>query len=139
MPAPPEPSPTGFPAWEVAVDLAALVVSLVTSLIVGTWTLAKGQGRGDKKLAETKLDLERKIDAETDNTVHDFGETVAAIRQKMTDMELWNRDTFVTKSTFDVVMQQLRSDAERLEDKIDNRFDRLEAKLERENKLVGGK
>ena len=71
--------------------------------------------------------------------MHDFGETVAAIRQKMTDMELWNRDTFVTKSTFDVVMQQLRSDAERLEDKIDNRFDRLEAKLERENKLVGGK
>ena len=99
------------------------------------------------------LNIERKIDEETDNTVHDFGETVAAIRQKMTDMELWNRDTFVTKSTFDVVMQQLRSDAERLadridgrfdrleakEDKIDSRFDRLEAKLERESKLMGGK
>ena len=139
MPAPPDPSPTQFPAWEVAVDLAALVVSLVTSLIVGTWTLARGQGKIDKKQVETMRNIERKIDEETDKTVHDFGETVAAIRQKMTDMELWNRDTFVTKTTFDLVMQQLRSDAERLADKIDSRFDRIEAKLERENKLVGGK
>lgn len=139
MAVPPDPQSTGFPIWEGGVALATLVLSFIMSAITGTWILGKSRNKLTEKIDEARLELERKINDETDVAVHDFGETVAAIRQKMTDMELWNRDTFVTKSTFNVIMQQIRSDTERLEDKIDSRFDRIEAKLDRDQKVVGGK
>ena len=135
----PDPQSTGFPIWEGGVALATLVLSFVMSAISGTWILGKSRNKLTEKIDEARLELERKIDHETDQAVHDFGETVSAIRAKINEMELWNRDNFVNKTTFNVVLTQLRSDSERLEDKIDARFDRLEAKLDREAKLVGGK
>ena len=135
----PDPQASWFPFWEAGVALATLVLSFVISAISGTWILGKSREKLSEKIDEAKLELERKIHDETDNSVHDFGETVSAIRTKMNEMELWNRDNFVNKATFNVVLAQLRSDAERLEDKIDRRFDRIEAKLDGEHKIIGSK
>ena len=139
MTAPPDPQATGFPLWEGAVAFAALILSVIVSAVTGTWNLGKSRNETDEKIAEIRLELERQIDVETDQAVHDFGETVSAIRAKINEMELWNRDNFVNKATFNTVFAQVRADTERLEDKIDARFDRLEAKLDREQKAVGGK
>lgn len=126
----PDPQATGFPIWEGGVALATLVLSFIMSAISGTWILGKSRTKLTEKIDEIRLELERKIDQETDIAVHDFGETVSAIRQKMTDMELWNRDTFVTKATFNLVAAQNRDFWQRFEDKMDKRLDRIEEKLD---------
>lgn len=55
---------------------------------------------------------------------HEVGETGLAIRQKIHDVELFTRDTFVEKEHFE------RS-IERIETSIDKLGDRLEAKIDR--------
>jgi hypothetical protein len=135
----PDPQSSGFPLWEVGVALATLILSFVMSAISGTWILGKSRSKLSEKIDEARLDLERKIDQEIDTVNRNFGETVTAAKTKMTEMELWGRDNYVNKATFNVVMAQLRSDSERLEDKIDRRFDRLEAKLDDNHKAIGSK
>lgn len=111
--------------------LATLVLSFVVSAISGTWILGKSRAKLTEKIDEVRLELERKIDQETDIAVHDFGETVSAIRAKINEMELWNRDTFVTKATFNLVAAQNRDFWQRFEDKLDRRLDRIELKLDK--------
>lgn len=127
----PDPQTTGFPIWEGGVALATLVLSFVVSAISGTWILGKSRAKLTEKIDEVRLELERKIDQETDIAVHDFGETVSAIRAKINEMELWNRDTFVTKATFNLVAAQNRDFWQRFEDKLDRRLDRIELKLDK--------
>jgi hypothetical protein len=100
-------------------------------LLGGTWTLARSRGKLIEKIDEAKLELDRRINAETDTAFKQFGETVAALRQKMNEMELWNRDNFVSKGTFTAVMGEIKENQRRLEEKIDRRFDKIDEKLDR--------
>ena len=86
-----------------------------------------------KRIDEAKIELNQHIDAEDDRVVNQFGETVSAIRQKMTDMELWNRDNFVSQRAFDSIVTDIRDAWKRFEDKIDRRFDTLDRKLSKLN------
>lgn len=80
-------------------------------------------------IAAVKLELNTRISDERDLTISRFGETVNALRQKINDMELWNRDNFVNRRTFDGHMADTRESLKRLEDKLDARFDRIDQKL----------
>lgn len=81
------------------------------------------------QIDESKNELTNLVDVETDKATHQFGETVSAIRSKISDMELWNRDNFVNNRTFETVVSDIR----RLEDKIDRRFDAVDRKLSKMN------
>lgn len=118
-------------AAAVALTLEALQLEDILAAIRGTWILGKSRAKFTEKIDEVRLELERKIDQETDIAVHDFGETVSAIRAKINEMELWNRDTFVTKATFNLVAAQNRDFWQRFEDKLDRRLDRIELKLDK--------
>ena len=124
------PDPQGFGLWEVLIALGMLGVNFIGAIVGGTWVLARSRAKVVEKIDAARLELEQKINVETDHVTHDFGETVSAIRQKMNDMELWNRDNFVNKSTFNSVMDQWRSWFVRFEDKMDKRLDRIDAKLD---------
>ena len=106
------------------------MVNFIGAVVGGTWVLARSRAKVVEKIDAARLELEQKIHIETDQTTHNFGETVNAIRQKMNDMELWNRDNFVSKSTFSTVMEQWRTWFVRFEDKMDKRLDRIDAKLD---------
>ena len=123
MPAPPDPQLTSFSVWELAFAAGTLVLSFVVSVVSGTWIIGN-------KINEATQALDRKITGEIDVTTQRFGETVAAARQKMTDMELWNRDTFVSKGTFNLVISQIRESWQRFEDNIGKRLDRIEDKID---------
>jgi hypothetical protein len=129
MPVTPDPQTTNVTFWEVAIAGATLVMSFIISAISGTWILGKSRQKLVEKIDEVKLELERKINEDTETAVHDFGETVSAIRTKINEVELWNRDNFVSKSTFNTVQDQWRVWFTRFEDKIDKRFDQIDAKL----------
>ncbi len=142
-------------AWLIAIGVGALFVNLIGAVIGGTWVLSKSNEKLLEKI-DTKIKNERiSIDAvlaSTENEAKDerkeidthlinigvdiensrkwFGEGMAAIREKITQTELWNRDNFVSKSTFGNVIKDLKDFFTRFEDKLDLRFNRLESKID---------
>jgi len=61
---------------------------------------------------------------------HEFGETAAALRTKIHDVETWNRDTFVRKDSFEMVIGRLEKSLEKLGDKIEDRIEKLADRLQ---------
>lgn len=82
-----------------------------------------------KKISEATAELETRMKVAAESERHGYGESVLAVRQKISDMELWNRDNFVNKRTFDGVMADTRDTLRRMEDKIERGFDRIDRKL----------
>lgn len=118
---------------QIALAAATLVVNLIAAVIGGTWAIARESKELSEKIDAAKLEMDRRIDSETDNSLKQFGETMTAVRQKITDMELWNRDNFVNSRTFETIVGDIRDAWRRLEDKIDRRFDTLDRKLSKMN------
>jgi hypothetical protein len=116
--------------WEFFVAVGGLFANLIATAIGGTWALARNNNKLVDKFHE-QMDLERReIDIKIDSLAHNFGESVAAIRQKVTEVELWNRDNLVSKSTFQQVISDFRIALQRFEDKLDTRLGRIESKLD---------
>jgi hypothetical protein len=126
--------------FEVGIAAVTFGVSLMGSAIAGTWVLGKSRDKVHAKInavateINEKIDaktreLENKINSEADISSNRFGDSLSAMRQKLTDVELWNRDNFVSKQTFTLVIQETRSSWQRFEDKLDKRLDMIEAKL----------
>lgn len=120
----------GMTLWEVLIASGMLMVNFIGAIVGGTWALARDRAKLIAKMDEDKAALERQINDKTNEAMHNFGETVSAIRAKITEMELWNRDNFVSKGTFQTVVEQIRQSWQRFEDKIDKRLDRIDAKLD---------
>jgi hypothetical protein len=128
--------------WLIIITGCGLLVNLVGAIVGGTWILSKNSEKLLNKINE-RITLERKeidfrltqIEAEAENGLDEtrkwFGENMAAIREKITQTELWNRDNFVNKNTFQVVMKDFKDFFTRFEDKLDLRFNRLESKLDK--------
>jgi hypothetical protein len=116
--------------WEFVVAIGGLVVNLLAAVIGGTWVLSKNNTKLLGKFYK-QLDLERReIDIKIENVAHYFGESVSAIRTKVTEVELWNRDNLASKTTFQQVIADFRSTLQRFEDKLDKRLGRIESKLD---------
>lgn len=56
---------------------------------------------------------------------HEFGETASALRTKIHEMETWNRDTFVRKDSFEMIIGRLEKSIEKMGDKIEDRIEKL--------------
>lgn len=132
----------------VVSDLA-IYISGTTAIALGayavklTWQLSRVEKevradavKGDKELGvsmEAQIDnLQRDMGKfhhsgmeRSDVIVREFGETVAAVRQKIHDVETWNRDTFVRKDSFEMVVGRLEKSIEKLGDKIEDKLERL--------------
>jgi hypothetical protein len=129
--------------------LAALIAggSLVLQLVmnVGTfiWSLSRSKNATDEKIARKDKDLsadmaalERRMKDAVDQVIRDCGEMGQALRQKIAETdkkayetELWTRDNLVSKPTFNIVTSDIRRTLDKLVDRVDERFDRLEDKL----------
>lgn len=57
----------------------------------------------------------------------EFGETGAALRQKINEVELWNRDNFVRRDTFSAVTASWHGEVRTRFEKIDEKIDRVVA------------
>lgn len=114
----------------LADDLATYAGAAAAILVAGVGGLLKlGNIAIKKQIDALRLELTQINHVEIDDAVNQFGETVSAVRQKITEMELWNRDNFVNVRTFDSIVTDMRDAWRRLEDKIDRRFDMVDRKL----------
>jgi septal ring factor EnvC (AmiA/AmiB activator) len=87
------------------------------------WALGRVLG---EKVAELKIEIRQRAEEDMRN----YGETAAAIRQKISDVELWNRDTFVRRDEFKTSLDQVNRNIESLRTNLDEKIDRLDTKLD---------
>lgn len=117
--------------------VAGFVVNVIVLAITGTWALSR-HGRAIesaiyKSRQETDVEIDKlrmELRTEHDDFLRRFGDSLAAIRQKMTDVELWARDEFVRRDDFYRILDGINKSIAALGDKIDARIDKLEGKIE---------
>lgn len=120
----------------VYIAVGTLFVTIIAHAVRVTWKMRdiEKEVREDfdahvENLQRDVVRIEREIMARADGIRHETGETGAAIRQKIHDVEVYSRDTFVRKDNFEQAIQRLESAmdraADRLEDKLDKAIDRL--------------
>ena len=83
-----------------------LVVNLIVLAVGGTRAI----GRLETSLRETIEKSRKEIDERLDAQSRDFGETISALRQKIHEVELWARDTFMRRDGFYKVQEQLSAE-----------------------------
>lgn len=55
---------------------------------------------------------------------NEFGETCAAIRQKIHDIEVFSRDHFVSKDSFEALASRFERTLEKMTDRLETKFDK---------------
>lgn len=118
------------------------LVAVIGAVGGGVWKISRIEKSIRDDGSESDVELRDHLEAQIENLEHDLqkhqsdtvsrfetlrhevGETGSAIRQKIHDVEIFARDSFVPKEHFE------RS-VERIENSIDKLGDRLEAKIDR--------
>lgn len=111
----------------VLLGALGFVLNVIVLLVGGTWKLS----RVEKAIKEDISRHQQYTDAEFAKVRREFGETASAIRQKLHEMELWSRDHFVLRPSFDVALAQVTDAIQTMEEKIEVRLTRMESKIER--------
>jgi hypothetical protein len=94
-------------------------------------------GTGIWKFAQVKTDLlaaiaasGKEIDERIDQQSRQFGETAAALRTKISEVEIYIRDHYVKKETFGPLMAEIKTDIKSFGEKIEGRLERMEGKID---------
>lgn len=115
----------------------ATVIAVVGYAVKLTWKFRDLEKEmredSDDKIKSIKADYDKAVREhmnDLDTMRHEFGETVAAVRTKIHDVEMWNRDTFVRKDSFEMVIGRLEKSIEKLGDKIEDRIDKMVERIQ---------
>jgi hypothetical protein len=103
-----------------------IITALVGMACGGLWKLTRVEKALSDKIEESKEDVERKQEEHSRN----FGETIAAIRQKVADVELYGANNYVRRDSFYKVQETISQDIKSLGAQMEARFVRLEAKID---------
>jgi hypothetical protein len=107
--------------------IAAFGLNLAILVIGGTWRLS----RLDVSLREAITKARDEVEDRQDSITREYGEAVAAIREKVTQVELWGRDNYVRRDGFYKVRDEIAADVKSLRIEIVNRLERMETKMDK--------
>lgn len=135
-----------MPDAQFTLPLAGFILTVIGMSVAGARALSKMEARltdrisqVESKNTEKLSQNESKIDDLISKQYHDFGESLTAIRTKITEVELYGRDNFVRREGFYAVQKQLTDDMKVLGEKLDTRLERMEDKLDSARKTQMGK
>lgn len=118
--------------YGIYVGLASLAVAIVAHAVRATWALSRVEKElrdyFDAQIDNMQRDvvkLERAGSERGETLRHEFGETGNALRTKIHEVETWNRDTFVRKDSFEMVISRIEKSMEKAVDKIENRIETM--------------
>jgi Sec-independent protein translocase protein TatA len=106
--------------------IAAFTLNLVVLIVGGTWRLS----RLDVSLRDAITEARDEIEARQDRLAREYGEAVSAIREKVNQVELYCRDTFVRRDSFYKVSGDITEDMKSLRNEIIDRLERMETKID---------
>lgn len=104
----------------------SLLGTLVAFALGGLWKLTRVETALREDIHKSRDEIEEKQERYT----HDIGETVAAIRQRIADVELYGANNYVRRDGFAMVQNQLTADINKLGDRIETRLSKLETKID---------
>lgn len=106
--------------------IAALVLNVTVAIVGLTWGLSK-----IRDTVRDQIDARREeVDEDIEKLRREFGETSAALRTKVTEVELWARDNLVKKDSFGVVTDRISTELKNFAERIDRRLERMEEKID---------
>lgn len=112
------------------VQTFTLVISLILSLITvaagGVWKLSRVEQALREAITQSRDEVEQK----NEKHIHDVGESLQAIRQKMSELELDMSKNYVRRDGYYKERAELSADIKELGDRIEKRLDRMEAKID---------
>jgi|SRR5579885_1687512 len=136
----------------IIIAIGQLLLTLAAMLIGGTWALSRYNSQVSEQfnkslnelnekhteaLIEFKSEnskaheeLEKRLTDKIEEATRRYGEALTALREKITQVELWNRDNFVSKGTFRTVVEDFKTMSEKSDNRIDLRLDRMERKID---------
>lgn len=113
-----------------------LNIGTIVALVGGVASIVWKLSRVEKEIRD---DMDAQIDnlqrdvqgltrdslGRTETLRHETGEMGSAIRQKIHDVEMFTRDTFVRKDTFEAVMNRIEKSIEKLGDRLEEKIDKM--------------
>jgi len=113
----------GVAEW---VAIAALALNVVVAIVGVTWGIAR-----IKEAVRAEIDAHRdRFSGDIDELRKGFGETVAALRQKISEVELYAANQYVRREGFYEVQKQLAGDIKAMGEQIAARLERMELKID---------
>lgn len=109
------------------VALASVGINFMVIVLTSQHYAIKNAETRQQELTKLELAMRDYADVATRR----FGETILAAREKAAQAELWNRDNFIDKTTFNIAVGDIKETSRRLEEKIDRNFKDLDRKLEK--------
>lgn len=119
--------PENASIWIAGLTFAAGVIAYAVKI---TWAI-RDLGEGLRADMETRSSQRDQSNIERDATLRrELGETFHAQRTKIHEVEMWSRDTFVRKDSFELVVGRLESSIEKLGDRLENKLEKLVDKIQ---------
>ena len=123
----------------VIVGLVSFVGSILASGASLSWKARGVVEEADKKVEAKATELRSEFKKAHEDFLKDVSETFIAIRQKIVDVEIWNRDNFVRREDFTAIVTGLNRSIEALGSKIDARLQEMRAERTEDNKAIEDK
>lgn len=117
----------------IYIAIGTFCLAIVVYAVRLTWQVSRiekeQQEYTDAKIDNLQQDM-AKLEREGVGVLrHDTGEMGSAIRQKIHEMETWNRDTFVRKDSFELVIGRLEKSMEKLGDRVEEKLEKFWEKV----------
>lgn len=115
----------------VGLGIAGFVLQGLALAIGGVWKFTQMEQRITGTISQHRKEIDEEHTSAIEALRRECGESVAAIRQKVHEIETWSRDHFVRRDSFEVVVREIRDAISAQGANLDKRLDRIDAKLDR--------
>lgn len=106
--------------------IAGFALNLGVIVVGGIWKLSQLEGSLRKAIEDSRKEIDDRIDVQA----REFGETVAALRQKIHEIELHAANNFVRRDGFYKVKEELSAELRSFHDEVKDDLRRLEEKVD---------
>lgn len=109
---------------------SSLVLTIIAQVWGGSWKLSGKLSDMEKGLTKAINDSKEEVEEKQDRAVHDFGETIAALKEHVREVEMFMRDKYIEKTDFIIQIQHHNELLTMNFSSITARLDRMEKKLD---------
>lgn len=108
------------------IAIASFMLNILVAVAGGTWGIAK-----IKDVVRDAMETHRKeVDMQLDSLGRSFGETAAALREKVNQVELYAAQTYARREGVYTLREELKIDIKEIGRELKEAMTRLETKLD---------
>lgn len=110
--------------------ICGLFLNVGVQIYSGGWNLAGKLADMEKRLSQSIVEAKEEIESRQESSTKHFGETIAALRQKINDVELYGANHYLRREDMQSVKQELGTDLRDLGKELKAWLARLEQKID---------